>query len=281
MNFINKNAMLNGIPKKQYPRLFYRYFKEFLEVLAGKTSLKLYLAYNYPSFYKPKFEPGEKLKWKGKKITVPMAFDYTLEAAFILSGMYSIPECHIKPEDVVFDVGAHFGFFSYYAVQKGAKEVYAFEPNPFVFGILQKNANLWSNKIKPYQLALSSEDGEIELFISRELDTTSTILRNRTNTALKHYDYKKSLKVKTTTLDNFVKEKKIESVDFIKIDAEGAEREIIKGTKETIKKFKPRMAIAAYHLPEDKKVLPELILSIREDYKYKLVNKGEEDLFFF
>jgi len=35
--------MLEGIPKREYPRLFYRYFKEFLEVLAGKTSLKLYL----------------------------------------------------------------------------------------------------------------------------------------------------------------------------------------------------------------------------------------------
>jgi len=50
--------MLEGIPKKEYPRLFYRYFKEFLEVLAGKTSLKLYLAYNYPSLYKPKFKGG-------------------------------------------------------------------------------------------------------------------------------------------------------------------------------------------------------------------------------
>ena len=68
----------------------------------------------------------------------------------------------------------------------------------------------------------------------------------------------------------------------IRTDAEGAEREIIKGAKETIKNFKPRMAIAAYHLPDDKKVIPELILSIRDDYKYKLVNKGEEkDSFFF
>jgi len=41
------------------------------------------------------------------------------------------------------------------------------------------------------------------------------------------------------------------------------------------------MAIAAYHLPDDKKVIPELVLSIRDDYKYKLVNNGEEDLFFF
>ncbi|MEG9195079.1 MAG: hypothetical protein V6S10_07150 [Candidatus Methanoglobus sp.] len=51
--------MLEGIPKKMYPRLFYRYVKDFLEVLAGKTSLKLYLAYNYPSLYKPSFRGGK------------------------------------------------------------------------------------------------------------------------------------------------------------------------------------------------------------------------------
>ncbi|MCS7123499.1 MAG: hypothetical protein RMJ17_02930, partial [Candidatus Aenigmarchaeota archaeon] len=63
--------MLDGIPKREYPRLFYRYAKEFLEVLAGKTSLKLYLASNYPSFYKAKFVEGEVLKWKGKKFNIP------------------------------------------------------------------------------------------------------------------------------------------------------------------------------------------------------------------
>jgi FkbM family methyltransferase len=273
--------MLEGIPKKEYPRLFYRYFKEFLEVLAGKTSLKLYLAYNYPSLYKPKFKEGEKLKWKGSKFKVPNACEYTLEMAFILGEMYSIPECHIEAGDIVFDVGAHFGFFSYYAVQKGAKEVYAFEPNPYVFEILKKHAEMWSNKIKPYQLALSDKNGEADLFIADELGTISTMLKNRENTPLKLGRYTKSVKVKTMTLDSFVKEYNIERVDFIKIDTEGSEREIIKGAKETIKKFKPRMAIAAYHLPDDKKMIPKLVLSIRDDYKFKLVNKGEEDLFFF
>uniref|UniRef100_A0A7V4KEE3 FkbM family methyltransferase n=1 Tax=Fervidobacterium pennivorans TaxID=93466 RepID=A0A7V4KEE3_FERPE len=130
-------------------------------------------------------------------------------------------------------------------------------------------------------MALSSQNGEVELFISSKLGSISTILQNRKNTVLKLCKYKKSVKVKTTTIDEFVKENKIERVDFIKIDAEGAEREIIKGARETIKNFKPRMAIAAYHLPDDKEVIPELVLSIRDDYKYKLVNKGEEDLFFF
>jgi len=99
--------------------------------------------------------------------------------------MHSIPECHVEAGDIVFDVGAHFGFFSYYAVQKGAKEVYAFEPNPYVFEILKKHAEMWSDKIKPYQLALSEKNGEADLFISGELGTISTMLENREKSILK------------------------------------------------------------------------------------------------
>ena len=89
--------MLQGIPKREYPKLFYRYFREFLEVLAGKTSLKIYLAQNYPSLYKPKFEEGEKLKWKGCEFSSPKVYRYSLDMVSILGcEKYSIPECHVK-----------------------------------------------------------------------------------------------------------------------------------------------------------------------------------------
>ncbi|MEM2030860.1 MAG: FkbM family methyltransferase [Archaeoglobaceae archaeon] len=268
--------MLDGIPKREYPKLFYRYVKEFFEVLSGKTSLKLYLAYNYPSFYKAELKEGEILKWKGKKFKLPKAVAYTLETTFIMGGMYSIPECHVSQGDIVFDVGAHFGFFSYYALQKGAKKIYAFEPNPYVFEILKEHANIWDKeKIEPFCLALSSFEGEAILMIpkGKELYGWATINETRTETEKR--------KIKTTTIDKFVEENNIEKVDFIKIDTEGYEREIIKGAKKTIRKFKPKMAISAYHLPDDKEKIPELVLSIRDDYRFKLVNKGEEDLFFW
>jgi FkbM family methyltransferase len=192
---------------------------------------------------------------------------------WVLLGQYSIPQCDVKENDIVFDFGAHIGFFSYFALQKGAKEVYAFEPNPYVFEILKKHAEMWSDKIKPFEIAIYSSNGFQELLIPNSLTDGSTLV-------LKEIGGEK-VKVKTMTLDSFVKEHNVERVDFIKIDAEGSEREIIKGAKETIRRFKPKMAIAAYHLPDDKKAIPELVLSIRDDYKFKLVNKGEEDLFFF
>jgi len=185
---------------------------------------------------------------------------------WVLLGQYSIPQCDVKENDIVFDFGAHIGFFSYFALQKGAKEVYAFEPNPYVFEILKKHAEMWSDKIKPFEIAIYSSNGFQELLIPNSLTDGSTLV-------LKEIGGEK-VKVKTMTLDSFVKEHNVERVDFIKIDAEGSEREIIKGAKETIRRFKPKMAIAAYHLPDDKKAIPELVLSIRDDYKFKLVNCG-------
>ena len=269
--------MLDRILKKRYLRHFYKCFEEFLEVLSGKTSLKLYLAYNYPIFYRPGFREGEKLKRNGFSISYPKTsinepLPDLVHLTQVILGQYSIPECDVKKNDIVFDVGAHIGFFSYFALNKGAKIIYAFEPNPYVFEILKKHAKLWSDKIKPFEIAIYSSDGFHDLSIPHPLAGGST---------LRDIDCSQKVRVKTTTLDNFVKKHKIERVDFIKIDAEGAEREIIKGAKKTIKKFKPRMAIAAYHLSDDKRVIPELVLSIRNDYRFKLVNKGDEDLFFF
>jgi len=273
--------MLEGIPKRDYPKLFYHHFREFLDVLAGKTSLKIYLTHNFPSLYRPKFKEGEILKWKEYKIRIPQILRYDPLIFEVLSGSYSIPECHVEKGDIVIDAGAHFGFFSYHAVERGAEEVHAFEPNPYVFEILKKHIGLWKIPAKPYNVALMSFSGFVELFISDPLSATATVLKERDGTVLSSSYYTQSVRVRATALDEFVEENGIERVDFIKIDTEGAEREIIKGAEKTIREFKPRMAIASYHLPDDKKVIPELVLSIRDDYKYKLVKKVEENLFFY
>lgn len=57
---------------------------------------------------------------------------------------------------------------------------------------------------------------------------------------------------------------------FIKIDSEGCELEILNGGKEILKKFKPKMNVAAYHKSEDIFKLPILINSINPEYKIHL-----------
>lgn len=57
------------------------------------------------------------------------------------------------------------------------------------------------------------------------------------------------------------------SVDYIKIDVEGFEREAILGARDTILRHKPKLCVSAYHRGEDYFAIPEAVLSIRDDYK--------------
>ena len=68
--------------------------------------------------------------------------------------------------------------------------------------------------------------------------------------------------VEVDAIDNIVKER----VDFIKLDIEGAEQDAIDGAKESIKKYKPILAICVYHKAEDWYVIPQKILDIEPDY---------------
>ncbi|WP_298749360.1 FkbM family methyltransferase [uncultured Arcobacter sp.] len=64
------------------------------------------------------------------------------------------------------------------------------------------------------------------------------------------------------SIDNLINGK----VDYIKLDIEGAEQDAIEGAKETIKKYKPILAICIYHKAEDWYKVPQLVLSIEKDY---------------
>lgn len=59
-----------------------------------------------------------------------------------------------------------------------------------------------------------------------------------------------------------------DKVTFIKMDVEGAEERALMGSAETIRKYKPKLAVSIYHKPEDIFTLPTCILSIRDDYKF-------------
>ncbi len=71
---------------------------------------------------------------------------------------------------------------------------------------------------------------------------------------------------KETVIDASDIDSLVESADFIKIDAEGADLQAIMGAKRLIAKCTPTMCVAAYHRTEDYFLLPEKILEINENY---------------
>ena len=70
-------------------------------------------------------------------------------------------------------------------------------------------------------------------------------------------------------LDTYVLKKNLPRVDYIKLDIEGAELDMLHGAAKTIARWKPKMAVSAYHKPEDLWTLATYIKSLRPDYEFK------------
>jgi FkbM family methyltransferase len=145
---------------------------------------------------------------------------------------------HILPslidEDTVFvDVGAYMGFYTVYACRR-ARRVLAIEPNPMALAYLKANValNNCHNTIVASKAA-SDKRGVVKLRIPRParrglILTTASIV----------WSFKEALEidVEADTLDNIVDEAGLDTVDFVKIDVEGAEGLVVKGAERTLRK---------------------------------------------
>lgn len=74
----------------------------------------------------------------------------------------------------------------------------------------------------------------------------------------------------TLSIDDWFQRSSMDKVDFIKLDVEGSEERCLIGAKNSISKFKPRLAVAVYHSLNDFVVLPKLIDQMNPDYKLYL-----------
>ncbi len=141
----------------------------------------------------------------------------------------------VKKGDTVVDVGANYG---YYSVITGwqvgnSGQVYAFEPNPVVFNFLNKSlkANgFFTNKMaKSFQVGLSDYEG-VSTFSFLDGDFGGGSMFTPENRIVKEkFDV---IDVDISTMD--IQLKDVKSLDFVKIDAEGAEVSIIKGMQSLI-----------------------------------------------
>ena len=78
-----------------------------------------------------------------------------------------------------------------------------------------------------------------------------------------------NLTAKFIDLDTYVAKKNLPRVDYIILDIEGAELEMLHGAAKTITRCKPKMAVSAYHKPEDLCTLATYIKSLRPDYEFE------------
>jgi len=168
----------------------------------------------------------------------------------VLPGKYELPVNYYKyrvigmPEEEILmlpkliakggvgiDVGANIGLYSY-VISKICDSVEAFEPVPYTCRVLQAyNAP----NIHVHEVALSSAGGTATLNIPTENDIEIYGHASLTN----KFSNQKTIQVSLNKLDDY----DFVNVNFIKIDVEGHELDVIRGAKTTIGRCRPIMMI--------------------------------------
>jgi len=103
------------------------------------------------------------------------------------------------------------------------------------------------------------------------------------STALTEKRHEGGISIKTMSIDDVIKDNNLHGVDFIKMDVEGAELESLQGAINTISCYRPKLAIAVYHRPDDIVRIPRFIDSLDLSYKFYLDHftiYGEETVLF-
>lgn len=218
----------------------------------------------YEKFRKNKPTLRHKKYWE--LIGFKSVVNYFEPAVFIENYGVSLLRKNSFKNATIIDCGAFIGdtAFIFNKYLHPAK-ILALEPDPFNYQKLKKNIIL--NELKniiPLQKAVGVSGGET--FI------------NLPGTAGAHLSAsaKSEIKVKTDTIDSFVKKLRLTNIKLIKIDIEGLELTAIRGAKETIKKYKPALIVALYHRGQDFFEIPRLLKTIKPTYNMKFINLNVE-----
>jgi len=164
-------------------------------------------------------------------------FDYPLKSAIgrsLFSQGFEIEEIEfvrrtLKLGDVFFDVGANGGLYSIIAAKLVGENghVYCFEPGERESKLLLHNLAINNlTNVTTIKSAVSNIKGKTNFAIS--VDEAMNSLLETNHPAQKIQEWQQ---VEVTTLDDIVEELSVKKVDFIKIDVEGAEKQVLDGAK--------------------------------------------------
>lgn len=130
---------------------------------------------------------------------------------------YETEKCFVQPGDIVVDAGANLGMFTVYAAMKGASRILSFEPEGKNFDCLTQNA---PPQAELFPLGIMAEPGQWPLFVDVNPGGHSFFNYGQTKTGEKRF-------VECLSIPALFLVGKLRKIDFLKMDIEGAEIEVL------------------------------------------------------
>ncbi len=178
---------------------------------------------------------------------------------------YFHPAIPIARDSVVIDAGAFGGRYDMpmrdFSRMARRGTVLAFDPDPTDLEFWVDRLKVWSpDNIEFYPIALWNKSQNMQL----------TILPWGGSSLVEPSYIGRKIDVRTVSIDDFLKERNLEQVDFIKIDTQGSELHILAGAQQTLRRFKPDVAVSVFYNPDDLFRLMLYLDSLDLGYKFYL-----------
>jgi FkbM family methyltransferase len=141
------------------------------------------------------------------------------------SDLMEVNKLNFSENPVIIDIGANVGIVSFYFAKKYPNaKIFAYEPHPLNFQNLVKGIEVNNiTNIYPFNLAVFSEsDMDVKIFLHENNTSASSVFRFLSSDPF--------VEVKTISLEDIIKQNNISYIDFLKIDCEGAEFDILENT---------------------------------------------------
>ena len=165
----------------------------------------------------------------------------------IFSHDYFSGEVVVNDEDIVVDLGGNAGFFAISVAHK-ARQVYIVEPISTNYEIILENIRLngYDKKIKAFKLAITDREGTAIFDLTENTPVTSLVITPQEEIIGQEA-------VRMTALTTFMSENNIERIDFLKVDIEGSEYDIVFNTDNTIFEVIDKIAMELHTIKEHSK----------------------------
>jgi len=148
----------------------------------------------------------------------------------------------VRKGDTVLDCGANVGVFTRFALNAGAGKVIAIEPAPDNIECLRRNfaQEIAEGRVVVVPKGVWDRPDELELKIEEGNEAAATFVMRLNRVT-------RTVRVPLLPIDTLVQELGLDRVDFIKMDIEGAEVRALRGARQTLRRFHPRLSVAVYH----------------------------------